>query len=170
MNQLFRIVVFVAVLVAGTISLKAADSSVKIQLDTNKSGPRAVESRTEQAIMRDYGTAWTMMARALEFNTIEPLEGSFVGAARTWLNDSVAGQQRAGLTSNYREQNHKLRVLFYAPEGDVIELRDTADFQLQIMDGAKVIYSEHVVRHYTVLMTPGADRWIVRQLQAHPEF
>jgi hypothetical protein len=169
MNRRFRIVALLALLIAGTISLRAADSSVKVQLDTSKTGPRAVESRTEQAIMRDYGTAWIMMAKALEFNIVDPLQGSFVGAARRWLNDTVAGQRRAGLTSNYREQNHKLRAVFYAPEGDVIEIRDTADFQLQIMDGAKVIYSEHVVRHYIVLMTPGADRWVIRQLQAHPE-
>jgi hypothetical protein len=24
--------------------------------------------------------------------------------------------------------------------------------------------------HYVVLMTPGADRWVIRQLQSVPEF
>jgi hypothetical protein len=26
------------------------------------------------------------------------------------------------------------------------------------------------VVHYVVLMTPGADRWVIRQLQSVPEF
>jgi hypothetical protein len=165
-----RMLALVAVLFAGSIFMRAADSSVKIQLDTSKTGPRVVESQTERAILRDYGFAWTNMSQALELNTVDPLQGLFVGTARKGLNDTVASQQRAGLSSRYGDQTHKLQAVFYAPEGDVIELHDTAEFQLQIMDGGKVVYDEHVVRHYVVLMTPGADRWAIRQLQAVPQF
>ena len=52
----------------------------------------------------------------------------------------------------------------------MIELHDTADYRLQILDGSKTIHDEHVVVHYVVLMTPGADRWVIRQLQSVPEF
>ena len=45
-----------------------------------------------------------------------------------------------------------------------------AQYQLQIRDGDKIIHDEHVVVHYVVLMTPGADRWVIRQLQAVPQF
>jgi hypothetical protein len=38
------------------------------------------------------------------------------------------------------------------------------------MDGSKSIHSAHAVVHYVVLMTPGADRWVVRQLQAVQQF
>jgi len=60
--------------------------------------------------------------------------------------------------------------VFYAPEGDVMELHDTAEYQLQIRDGDTPIHDEHVTVRYVVLMTPGADRWVVRQLQAVPQF
>lgn len=160
----------VVVLFVTATSLGADDSSVRVQLDTRKTGPRAVESQTEQAILRDYGFAWAGMAKALEFNTVDPLQGPFVGTARERLTDTVASQRRTGLSSRYGEQSHKLQAVFYAPEGDVIELHDTAEFQLQIMDGGKVVHEEHAVRHYVVLMTPGADRWIIRQLQAVPQF
>lgn len=165
-----KIVAFIAVLFVTATSLGAADSSAGVQLDTRKTGPRAVESQTQQAILRDYGLAWTSIARALEFNTVDPLQGPFVGTARERLTDTVASQRRAGLSSRFGGQSHKLQAVFYAPEGDVIELHDTAEFQLQIMDGGKVVHEERAVRHYIVLMTPGADHWIIRQLQAVPAF
>jgi len=165
-----KILTFVALLfVTGTV-LRAADSSVGVQLDTRKTGPRVVESQTEQAILRDYRLAWASMAKALEFNTVDPLQGPFVGTARERLIGTVASQRRTGLSSHYGAQTHKLVAVFYAPEGDVMELHDTAEFQLQVMDGGKVVHEEHTIRHYIVLMTPGADRWIIRQLQAVPQF
>jgi hypothetical protein len=47
-----------------------------------------------------------------------------------------------------------------------MELRDQAHYDIQILDGSKVIYEGPVTAEYIVLMTPGADRWLVRQLQA----
>jgi hypothetical protein len=47
-----------------------------------------------------------------------------------------------------------------------MELRDHAQLDVQVMDGGKVIYEEPVNVDYVVIMTPGADRWLVRQLQA----
>jgi hypothetical protein len=110
------------------------------------------------------------MAQALEFNTLDPLEGPFAGDAKRWLRDTVTSQQLSGVSQKYLNQNHKLEAVFYAPEGDVMELHDTSEYQLQISDGSKVIHDEHVVMHYIVLMTPAADRWVVRQLQAVPQF
>jgi hypothetical protein len=164
-----RVIALAAAFFSGSAFMRAADSAVSVQLDTSKTGPRAVENQTEQAILRDYRVAWSSMAQALEFNTVDPLQGPFVGTARKWLNDSVVDQQRAGLSARYTDQSHKVQAVFYAPEGDVIELHDTAEFQLQIRDGGKLVHDEHVVRHYVVLMTPGADRWMIRQLQAVPE-
>jgi hypothetical protein len=150
--------------------LRAADSSAKVQLDVSKAGPRAVESQTEQVILRDYRAAWTSLAQALEFNTLDPLEGPFVGTCKKVLADTVTSQRSTGLSSRYSDQNHKLEAVFYAPEGDVIELHDTAEYQLQVLDGGKSIQDQHMVVHYVVLMTPAADRWVIRQLQAVPQF
>jgi hypothetical protein len=153
-----------------SVNSYAADSSAQVQLNIAKAGPRAVESLTERGIARDYRFAWDSMAQALEFNTFDPLEGPFAGEAKTWLRETVARQQHSGLSQRYVNQNHQVEAVFYAPEGDVMELHDTAEYQLQISDGGKLIHEEHVVLRFVVLMTPAADRWVIRQLQAVPQF
>ena len=74
------------------------------------------------------------------------------------------------MTSRYLNQTHNVDAVFYAPEGDVIELHDTTQYDLEIRDGDKTIHNEHAMVNYVVLMTPGADRWVIRQLQAVPQF
>ena len=143
-NPMAAMVVLVAVSVS---PLRAADSSAKVQLNVDKAGPRAVEAQTEQVILRDYRAAWTSLAQALEFNTLDPLEGPFVGTAKKRLTDTVTSQRSTGLSSRYADQNHKLEAVFYAPEGDVIELHDTAEYQLQVSDGGKSIQDQHMVVH-----------------------
>jgi hypothetical protein len=147
-----------------------ADSTPRVVLNTSKAGPRSMESQTETVILRDYKFAWTSLEQALESNSTAPLSGLFAGTANTWLTNSVTSQRSSGLSSRYLNQNHKVEAVFYAPEGDMIELHDTADYDLQIFDGGKTIHDEHVVVRYVVLMTPGADRWVIRQLQAVPQF
>src|SRR5437660_6324901 len=138
-----------------------ADSTPQVVLNTSKAAPRSVESLTQRSILRDYRFAWANLDQALEANTTAPLSGLFAGTANAWLNDAVNSQRRAGLSSRYLNQNHKLEAVFYSPEGDVIELHDTADYELQVLDGSKTLHDEHVVVHYVVLMTPGADRWVI---------
>ena len=65
-------------------------------------------------------------------------------SASAWLNDAVASQQRTGLTSRYINQNHKVDAVFYTPEGDMIELHDTADYQLQIDRKSTRLNSSHL--------------------------
>lgn len=165
-----RLFALLALVLAGSLPLLAADSSARVQLDSSKASPRAMENQTQQAIIRDYRFAWTNLAQALEFNTDDPLEGLFVDAAKKSLNEKIASQRGRGLSERYLDQNHKLQAIFYAPEGDVIELHDTAEYELQILQGAKIIHDEHITRHYVVLMTPAADRWVIRQLQAVTQF
>ena len=110
------------------------------------------------------------MAQAFEFNTFDPLEGPFSGEAKHWLHETVTSQQQSGLSQRYTNQNHRVNAIFYSPEGDVMELHDTAQYHLQILDGNKTIDDQDVTVHYVVLMTPGADRWTIRQLQAVPQF
>jgi hypothetical protein len=165
-----RVLTLLALLAGFSLSSHAADAAVQVQLDAKNTGPRTVESLTERAILRDYRFAWTSMAQALEFNTLDPLEGPFAGDAKQWLRNTVTGQQHSGLAQRYAGQNHRLEAVFYAPEGDVMELHDTAEYQVQFLDGGKVIQDEHIVQHFIVLMTPGADHWVIRQLQAVPQF
>lgn len=151
-------------------SMFAADASPQVTLNITKAAPRAVEPLTERALVRDYKFAWTNIAQALESNSTEPLNGLFVGNANAWFREAVNSQRHNGLSSRYSNQTHKVDAVFYAPEGDVIELHDTAEYDYQVMDGSKSVHSEHAVVHYVVLMTPGADRWVVRQIQAVQQF
>jgi hypothetical protein len=155
---------------AFTLYSEAADTTVHVQLDTKQTEPRAMESLTERGILRDYRFAWISIAQGLESNSLAPLEGSFAGDAKQWLRETVLNQQKSGLSQRYADQNHKLEVVFYAPEGDVMELHDTAEYQLQLLDGGKVIRDQDIVQRFIVLMTPGADHWVIRQLQAVPQF
>lgn len=160
----------IAVVALWIPSYSVCADTPQVVLNTGKAAPRTVESLTERAILRDYKFAWVNLDQALESNSTAPLSGLLAGTANDWFNEAVASQRRSGLTTRYLNQTHKLEAVFYAPEGDVIELHDTADYDLQILDSGKTIHSEHVAVHYVVLMTPGADRWVIRQLQAVPGF
>jgi hypothetical protein len=149
-----------------------ADSAAnsEIQLDTAGAQPRAMEDLTRTAIARDYGRAWQNLSQAFETSSSQSLDAYFVGSARKDLGDAIESQQKSGLQSRYISPQHSLKVVFYAPEGDVVELQDTVHCTMQVADGKKVIDDHPVVLHYVVLMTPAADRWVVRQLQAVPQF
>ena len=153
-----------------SLGLFAADNPPQVTLDASKASPRSVETLTQRAIIRDYKFAWTSLDSALESNSAGPLSGLFAGTANTWLREEISSQQSSGITSHYLNQHHKLEAVFYAPVGDVIELHDTAEYDFEIHDGGKTIHSEHAIVRYVVLMTPGADRWVIRQLQAVPQF
>ncbi len=151
-------------------TLFAADNAPQVTLDASKTSPRSVEALTQRAIVRDYKFAWTNLDAAMESNSAGLLNSLFAGTANDSLRGTVSSQQRTGMTSRYLNQRHKLEAVFYAPVGDVIELHDTAEYDFEIHDGDKTIHNEHAIVHYVVLMTPGADRWVIRQLQAVPQF
>ena len=151
-------------------ALFAADNSPQVTLDASKTSPRSVEALTQRAIVRDYKFAWTNLDAAMESNSAGLLNSLFGGSANDWVRGTVSSQQRNGMTSRYLNQRHKLEAVFYAPVGDVIELHDTAEYDFEIHDGDKTIHNQHAIVHYVVLMTPGADRWVIRQLQAVPQF
>ncbi len=155
---------------AVTLSSYAAETSVQVQMDMSKATPRSMEPLTERAVLRDYRFAWASMAQALEFNSVDPLQGPFEGDAMRWLKNTVLSQQQSGITQRYGNQSHRVEAVFYSPEGDVLELHDTVQYQLQVSDGGKVVHDDPVTIRYVVLMTPGADRWVIRQLQAVPQF
>jgi hypothetical protein len=151
-------------------AMSSAAARPQVVLGVSKAGPRAVEPLTERSLLRDYKFAWSSLALALESNSEGPLNGLFVGNASDWLHQAVRNQEKNGLTSRYLNQSHKVEAVFYAPEGDVIELQDLAEYDYEIVDAGKVIHNEHAIVHYVVLMTPGADRWVVRQLQSVQQF
>jgi len=148
---------------------RAQDSAVQVRLDSKRAGPRTLENLTERGIVRDYRLAWTSMSRALALNRPDLLDGPFAGEAKQWLRQTIT-DQHSGLSQRYLDQDHQLEAVFYAPEGDAIELHDTARYRFELLDGDKLLCDQAMTVHYVVLMTPSADRWMVRQLQAVPEF
>jgi hypothetical protein len=157
-------------LVAPAVFSAPADSGPEVTFNAANVGPRTMEPLTQRSVVRDYKFGWANLAEAFENNSTVAVNGLFAGTANTWVNDGVSSQIRAGLSSRYVNQRHKVDAVFYAPEGDLIELHDTAEYDYQILDGSKTIHSEHAVVHYIVLMTPGADRWVIRQLQSVQQF
>ena len=165
-----RVRATIVLVLLSTSALFAADNSPQVTLDASKTSPRSVEALTQRAIVRDYKFAWTNLDAAMESNSAGLLNSLFGGSANDWVRGTVSSQQRNGMTSRYLNQRHKLEAIFYAPVGDVIELHDTAEYDFEIHDGGKTIHNEHAIVHYVVLMTPCADRWVIRQLQAVPRF
>lgn len=167
------VAVIVAIATGGTSSLPrifAADDILpKVALNAENIGPRPIEDLTSQVITRDYANAWQTMAEAVSQNRVDLLEGYFTGWAKEDLAKLIADQMRTGIRTRYIDHGHELEALFYSPAGDAMQLRDRARLEIQILDGDKVIHTEQATQQYIVLMTPGADRWLIRDLQTIPE-
>jgi hypothetical protein len=159
----------VAVLLCGVVAYQlrasAEGEAPHIELNTANIGPRPIEELTSKSVPRDYALAWQTMEQALEQNQSGLLEGYFTGLAKQDLTRRVDSQLKSGLHTRYTDRGHKVEAIFYSPAGDIMQLRDQAQLDIQILDASKVIYEEPVTAEYTVLMTPGADRWLVRQIQ-----
>jgi hypothetical protein len=152
--------------VAYHLRASADDHLPRVQLNADNVSPRPIEDLTGKSIPRDYALAWQTLAQALASNKTGLLDGYFTGSAKQDFTKRINAQIKSGLQTRYTDRGHKLEALFYSPAGDVMELRDHAQFDMQVFDGSKVIYEEPVNAQFMVLMTPGADRWMVRQLQA----
>jgi len=157
----------VAVAIAVSFSANAADLP-QIQFDTSHIGPRPIEDVTSHNIPRDYGRAWATLEGALEQNNAGVLDSYFTGTALDKLKERVTAQQKSGLHTRYIDHGHKVEATFYSPDGGAIQLDDTANLQIQILDGQTVVHDENITLHYVALMTPAADRWDVRLLESVP--
>jgi hypothetical protein len=150
-------------LVSGAGAVPAGNP--KVALDISATSPRQVEDSTERAIVRDYGRAWHDMADALQQNRTDLLPASFVGIAQQKLADRISSQQKAGLSTRIVDHGHRVQAVFYSPEGSSMELRDTAQLELQVLDGGSVVSTQNLTANYIALMTVAEDRWKVRVLQ-----
>lgn len=148
----------------------AAAAVPRVQFDTAHIGPRQMEDVTGHNIPRDWGRAWQTLAIAFAQNRPELLGRYFTGFAQQKLASAIVAQQKSGLRIRYVDHGHKLEAFFYSPDGGAIELHDTADLEIQVLDGATLLHSERVTLHYLGLMTPAADHWEVRLLESVPNF
>lgn len=157
-----------AILWTTAVNAAPPNSSIQVKLDVSQAGPRQVEDQTQQSLVRDYGTAWKNLEQALDSNNSDLLSASFAGYARDRWTGTVKEQASAGLSRKFVDRGHQLQVVFYSVEGSAMELKDTARFEVQYLDGGKVIHSEQLTAHYLVLMTPAENSWKVRVLQEDP--
>ncbi|HVM98137.1 MAG TPA: hypothetical protein VMT89_17210 [Candidatus Acidoferrales bacterium] len=174
MKSLLR-VTLAATLVAGVALVLPnqhilADSQPSVSLNVENAGPRHVEDTTQRSVARDYAAAWTAMTQALDQNRTDVLGANFTGTANDKLTASVTEQRRSGLHQRILDRGHSVQAVFYSPEGSAMELHDTAQVQLQLMDGSKVVRTEDATLHYVVLLTAAENSWKVRVLEAVPSF
>lgn len=145
-----------------------AANSPAVTLDVQNAAPRQIEDATEKAVVRDYAAAWQAMFDALNQNRPDLLGGNFIGTSNDKLTETIAQQRQAGLHRRYIDRGHKVQATFYSSEGSAMELHDTAQLQVQLLDGDKVLASQDVTAHYVVLMTAAENSWKVRVLQEVP--
>jgi hypothetical protein len=139
-----------------------------VQLDVSKAGPREVEDQTKDSIIRDYGKAWQALEQALQDNRPDLLNADFAGYAQNEWLAAVKAQNSSDLSRRIVDRGHHVQVIFYSPDGSAMQLRDTAQLEIQYRDGSKVLHSEKLSAQYLVLMTPAENSWKVRVLQEVP--
>jgi hypothetical protein len=151
-----------------TVAFGADRASVRVE-PTNLQGPRALQSQTQAAAIRDYLQAWDSLTAALGQNRADLLNADFVGTAKDKLTDTVQGQARLGIRTRYQDRSHDLQIVFYSPDGLSIQLIDNAEYDVQVLDHDKAQTAQRVRARYIVVMTPAEIRWRVRVLQSKPE-
>jgi hypothetical protein len=161
------VVIAFSVLVA--LFVGASDQpSVRVE-PTDSVGPRTLEKQTETAVVRDYLQAWHSMSGALERNRADLLNADFVGTAKEKLSDTIQEQAKLGIQTRYTDKAHDVKLVFYSPEGLSIQLVDTVDYDVQLIDHEKPQITQHVRARYVAVLTPTEVQWKVRVFQAEPE-
>ena len=169
MIRRFILTLGVAIIFAAAFNASAAAPTASSKLNFSSAGPRQVEESTQQAVARDYSAAWKSLSQALEQNRADLLNANFVGIAREKFGNAIADQQKNGLRRRYIDRGHNAKVVFYSIDGSAMQIRDTAQLEIQLLDGDKILSSETATVNYIALLTPAETSWRVRVLEAVPQ-
>jgi hypothetical protein len=154
------------VLAGSTFSLAQSPSSVpQVRLNADGLAPRSIEDLTGTTIAKNYAKAWHDLASALASSRSAEIGEEFTGFAKDRLVKRIGDQQQTDVHVHIVDHGHQLKAIFYATDGSVMQLVDEAQLEIQTFDGEKLLDTQNMPRHYMVLMTPGADRWYVRDLE-----
>ena len=104
------------------------------------------------------------METALAENRPDLIDESFVGYAHDKLVSQVEEQKKSGVATRYVDHGHQVSATFYSPEGSAVQLQDTAQLEIQLLDAGKVVSSQNVTRKYIAVVTVVEDSWKVRVL------
>jgi hypothetical protein len=137
----------------------------EVRLDAEGLAPRPIEELTGTTIARHYALAWHDLAVALESGRAEGIGEEFVGFAKDRLMQRTSEQNRAGVHVRIVDHGHHLKAIFYSTDGTAMQLLDRAQLEIQTFDGNKLLDTQNAPHEYMVLMTPGADRWYIRDLE-----
>jgi hypothetical protein len=146
-------------------ALASAQSLPQVHLDAAGLAPRPIEELTGTTIARHYAMAWRDLAGALESGRSAVLGDEFTGVAKDRLVRRIGEQNQAGVHVRIVDHGHQLKAVFYSTDGSAMQLLDHAELEIQTFDGNKLIDTQNAPQEYMVLMTPGADRWYVRDLE-----
>ena len=155
----------VVTLIAAACVSAMAQSLPEVHLDAARLGPRPIEEVTGTAIARYYAQAWRDLTTALESDQTEGLGDEFVGVALDRLKQRITEQKQAGVRVRIVDHGHTLKAVFYSTDGTAMQLLDQAQLEIQTFDGGKLLDTQNAPIEYVVIMTPGADRWYVRNLE-----
>ena len=136
-----------------------------VHLDAEGLAPRSIEQLTGTTVARHYALAWRDLAESLDSNRTEGLGDEFVGFAKDRLMQRIAEQKQTGVHIRIVDHGHRLKAIFYSSDGTAMQLLDEAQLEIQTFDGEKLLDTQSGPHRYMVLMTPGADRWYVRDLE-----
>jgi hypothetical protein len=137
----------------------------QVHLDADGLAPRPIEELTGTTIARHYALAWRDLAEALESDRSGRIDEEFVGFAKDRLVKRIIEQEQAGVHVRIVDHGHHLKAVFYSSDGTAMQLLDQAQLEIQTFDGNKLLDTQNAPRQYMVLMTPGADRWYIRDLE-----
>jgi hypothetical protein len=144
----------------------SAQATVHVE-PTSFQGARPLADETEKGVVRDYIESWQSLSAALNGNRADLLDADFVGSAKDKLTETIQEQARLGIWTHYQDRSHDVQIVFYSPEGLSIELTDTVDYDVQLIDHGKAQgEAQHVHTKYIVVLTPAELRWKVRIFQA----
>ena len=137
----------------------------EVHLDAAGLAPRSIEQLTGTTIARHYALAWRDLAVALEASRAEGLGEEFVGVAKDRLRQRIGDQQQTGVHVRIVDHGHHLKAVFYSTDGSAMQLLDEAQLEIQTFDGNTLLDAQNASHDYIVLITPGADRWYIRDLE-----
>jgi hypothetical protein len=155
----------VASFAVAVCTLASAQSLPQVHLDAAALAPRPIEELTGTTIARHYAMAWRDLAGVLESGRAEGLSAEFVGFAKDRLARRIGEQNQVGVHVRIVDHGHQLKAIFYSTDGSAMQLLDQAQLEIQTFDGNRLLDSHNAPQEYMVLMTPGADRWYVRDLE-----
>lgn len=163
--RMLKSILILSAMLSTAAGMAAAQATVRVE-PASLEGPRPLADQTAKAAIRDYIESWQSLSAAFENNRAGLLNADFVGDAKDKLTETIQEQAKLGIRTHYEDQTHDVQIVFYSPEGLSIELTDTVEYDVQLLDHDKSQATQRVRARYIVVLTPAELRWRVRVLQA----